>query len=835
MPHDMMLDDFDDAGAWKLSVSDDVKAGLRAADGEQGKALCIDFDFGKVTGYVAASRELPIEFPARYEFAIRLRGDALPNAFQMKLVDAGGVNVWWGHKSDYRFPTDWQTLKFRQRDIEFAWGPTTDRALRRTAVVELVIASGSGAGKGSVCFDRLDLRILPAISPTPPAPRAMASSSMPGHAAMNAVDGQPETDWQPATSGGSSAALTIDYGEPRDFGVLALRWRPGAAASRYTIALSDDGERWRGERRIDRARGDMQLHWLPDSEARFVRIKLDEPGPRIVALAEVELRSTVDANAFFANLAKEAPRGRYPRGFIGQQTYWTVLGVDGGRIASLLSEDGVLEPVPGIGALEPFLVVDGKAFSWADVGTTHTLRDGDLPMPSVHWRAGDVTLDIDAFGEGSPDAAQAIANYALRNEGKQERHVSLALAWRPFQANPPTQFLAHPGGTSPVDALDWDGHALVVNGVPRARPLVAPTSIRLEPLAAGPVGDWLDEAAVSPTPVRVVDPAGGASAVLRFDLVLQPGERRHVAVAMPVSGTPIVPVPADVAALQARVAAHWRERLGRVRITGPAEVEDIARTLRTALGHILVNRSGPALQPGPRAYARSWIRDGALTSSALLRLGQDDVARDFLLWYAPFQFENGKVPCCATVRGADPVPENDSDGEFAFAATDLWRYTHDAATAGSLWPHVRRAIDHMETLRQSERTAANLAPDRRLYFGLMPPSISHEGYSDRPAYSYWDDFWAATGYRSAVALAEGLGFAGDAARIRSQGDEFVVDLVASLRASTTHHGLDVLPGAADRGDVDPTSSTVALNPGGLLGTLPENLVRNTFERYWRDF
>ena len=45
----------------------------------------------------------------------------------------------------------------------------------------------------------------------------------------------------------------------------------------------------------------------------------------------------------------------------------------------------------------------------------------------------------------------------------------------------------------------------------------------------------------------------------------------------------------------------------------------------------------------------------------------------------------------------------------------------------------------------------------------------------------------------------------------------------------------MLPGAADRGDVDPTSSTVALSPGGLLRTLPDALVRNTFERYWRDF
>jgi hypothetical protein len=292
---------------------------------------------------------------------------------------------------------------------------------------------------------------------------------------------------------------------------------------------------------------------------------------------------------------------------------------------------------------------------------------------------------------------------------------------------------------------------------------------------------------------------------------------------------------AGVAAAEERAAAHWRARLDGVRITGPVEVEDIARTLRTALGHILVNRSAAALQPGPRAYARSWIRDGALTSSALLRLGQDDVARDFLLWFAPFQFANGKVPCCATARGADPVPENDSDGEFAFAAADLWRYTRDEATARVLWPHVRRAVEHMNALRTSERSQANLTPDRRAYFGLMPPSISHEGYSDQPAYSYWDDFWTAIGYRSALELAQALGLTDDATRIAGQRAEFLADLVASLSASTKLHALDVLPGAADRGDVDPTSSTIALSPGGLLGTLPDALVRNTFGRYWRDF
>ena len=114
------------------------------------------------------------------------------------------------------------------------------------------------------------------------------------------------------------------------------------------------------------------------------------------------------------------------------------------------------------------------------------------------------------------------------------------------------------------------------------------------------------------------------------------------------------------------------------------------------------------------------------------------------------------------------------------------------------------------------------------------PPTSHP-IADKPAYSYWDDFWTAIGYRSAVELAQALGLADDASRIAAQRDEFLHDLLASISASTTLHRLDVLPGSADRGDVDPTSSTVALSPGGLLGTLPDALVRNTFERYWRDF
>ncbi len=846
LAQDHLLDDFENLAAWKLSATDDVKASLRSAEGSQGRALCIDFDFGKVTGYISAGRAMTIDYPARYELTMNVRGDAPPNALQFKLVDASGENVWWGQRPEFRFPAEWQPLKFRQRQIEFAWGPAADRSLRRTQTIELVIASGSGAGKGSACFDRLTLRELPAMPPPIPAPLLL-----PG-------------------------ALGVDYGVRREFGALALRWKPGAEAEAYGIELSDDGTHWRRVRHVDRARGAMQVHWLPETEARFVRIVPDVGDGRGVALDAIEPRDAASANAYFMQLAQDAPRGTYPRAYVGEQSYWTVFGVDGARTAALMSEDGVIEPVPGAGALEPLLLAGGRVMSWADARITHSLRDGDLPMPSTHWRLGDgrsegkrgstadagkdardaqLTLDIAAFGHGTPDAAQAIARYTVRNLSKRVQDVTLALAWRPFQANPPTQFLAHPGGASGIDTMAWKGRALAVNGAPRLQAISAPSGVRLEPLAAGPAGDWLADkrsttanaASTEHTGTAVnakgaatlTDPAGFASATLRYDLHLRPGERREITVALPISGQPTAPTQTEVARAETQVAAQWRERLDRVRITGPADVADVVRTLRTALGHILVNRSGLALQPGARAYARSWIRDGALTSSALLRLGHEAEARDFLRWFAPFQFGNGKVPCCASARGADPVPENDSDGEFAFATDELYRYTRDEAIARVLWPHVQAAIGHMEVLRASERTAKNLEPERRAYFGLMPPSISHEGYSDKPAYSYWDNFWAATGYRSAAQLAHSLGLADDARRIAAQGDEFGADLLASITESTRQHRLDVLPGAADRGDVDPTSSTIALSPGGFYGgspgALPDALVRNTFDRYWRNF
>jgi hypothetical protein len=224
-----------------------------------------------------------------------------------------------------------------------------------------------------------------------------------------------------------------------------------------------------------------------------------------------------------------------------------------------------------------------------------------------------------------------------------------------------------------------------------------------------------------------------------------------------------------------------------------------------------------------------------MMASSLLRLGHANIAADFLRWYAPHQFDDGKVPCCVDDRGADPVPEHDSGGELIFLTAELYRYTDDRGLLEAMWPHVDRAARHLEALRQSERQDTNLAPDRRHFFGLLPASISHEGYSEKPMHSYWDDFWALKGYEDAEMIAGVLDRTEARTRLSAQGTEFRQDLHASLRASMAVHGISYVPASAELGDFDPTSTTVAVAQQGAGPLLPLEVLRSTYERYWGEF
>ncbi|WP_213602524.1 discoidin domain-containing protein [Pseudoxanthomonas japonensis] len=831
-----VLDGFDDPSTWRVVTSNQVSGALRLVDGVDGKAMCLDYDFNGVSGHAGIQRDLPMAYPANYQFGFQLRGDSPRNDLQFKVIDASGDNVWWVNRPKYEYPTVWTPVRYKQRHIDKAWGPDPDRVLRRSTKLEFTVYNNAG-GKGSVCFDQLTFQPLPVDDGTPLTGKASASVAFPAGAAALAIDGKADTAWSADLHGDKDPQLTLDLGKLREFGGLVLRWKPEQHASDYLVQLSDDGVRWRDARTVVDGNGGNDYLALPESEARYVRLTIGDGPGRSFALAELEVKPLAFAahpNDLIKAMAAESPKGWFPRGFSGEQPYWTIVGLDGGREQGLIGEDGAIEIAKGGISVEPFVQVDGRWIGWSDVQATQSLQDRYLPMPTVAWKHPDFALATTAFATGKPGDSRVVARHRLTNTGTTSREYVLALAVQPWQVNPPSQFLNTTGGFSPITDLALRDGVVSVNGRDSMR-FAEPDAVLASRFDEGLIRERLAsmDDTVDGTAAQVAGESTGlASAAVLYRITLAAGESRDIDWVAPLEGALLAKI--DAARDQQATATMWRGKLGEMNLQVPAEGQAVADTLRTALAHMLISRIGPRLQPGTRSYSRSWIRDGAMISEGLLRLGRPEVVKEYVEWYAPYQFKNGKVPCCVDDRGSDPVPENDSHGELIFNIAEYYRYTGDKAFLRKMWPHVQGAFAYMEELRLSERTEANRAVNAAFY-GMMPASISHEGYSAKPMHSYWDNFWALRGYKDAVEVADALGQTAESKRIAASRDQFRDDLYASLQAATKLHGITYLPGAAEIGDFDPTSTTIALAPGGEQGKLPADLLHGTFERYWTEF
>lgn len=831
-----MLDAFVTADEWAPVASPGVALGLSA----DGGALRLDVDFGEGGGYAIARKAFALRLPERYAFRYRLRaerpgGGAPPvQDFEFKLVDASGENVWWHNRRRFRYPAAWTALATRDRHVGFAWGPQGGGRPEEVAAVEFVVTAVEG-GRMTVWLDDFTFERLPDEPPLYVPPTAAASS---GDAAI-ALDNDPATAWGAASG---PQTLTLDLGARRELGGVALDWR--TPPSSYNVTLSNDGATWSDRFEVAGAHAGRALIPLPESEARFVR--LDVEGPSALGEATVlPVGATASPTTTLMTAAALAPPGRFPRHFAAEQGYWTVVGVDGDDEEALVGEDGHVEVRRGGPSLEPFLYHDGRLLGWYEADTTvHSLERGDLSIPTVERRHGDLRLKVTAFVDGAPGRSELWVRYRVENVGAQADTARLFVALRPFQVNPPPQFLGTAGGAAEVRRLVPGSAGFFVDSTTFVLDLGFADAIGAAAFAQGDVTAWLAAGTVPPR-AAVEDPAGLASGALAYDLVLAPGEVEENVVMVrlsPLDRPPFIArEDADIFAAVAEqrqrdVASAWAARLdAAAQIVLPPEQNDLAETVHTTLAYVLINRDGPRIQPGSRSYDRSWIRDGALTSSALLRFGLSGLPEAFARWYAPFQGADGFVPCCVGRLGADWTLEHDSHGQLLFLIAEVHRYTGDDAFLHEMWPHVLKAAAIMDALRHRRMTPVYRADSLRAYYGLLPESISHEGYSAKPMHSYWDQLFALRGLKDAVYVAEALGEDEEAARLAAQRDAFAADLGASYRRAMATHAITYLPGSVELGDFDATSVTVAMDPVDAGEVLPQGALEATFERYWGFF
>ena len=839
--HAQVLETFDSASAFQSLPSDGVTLALRSDSGVVGSALRFDFDFHGHAGYAVARRSFALGMlPPNWALTLQVRGSARPNTLELKLVDSTGQNVWWMRRIALDVSPTWRQLRFRPSDLRFAWGPLGGGSPRGIAALEISVTAGQG-GRGWIALDQLALAALPRPVADNVRPRVTASSSAASaspdrvipadfNASPRGIATEDErARWHSAVDG--AQWLKLDFGGPRQLSGVVLDWSDEDWPLDYDVESSDDGRTWTVQRVVRHGAGGRRFVHLPGLETARLRLTLRRSS-RGAGYGMREVHVLADSAAatrssFLERVAQASVAGEWPRPLTGQQSYWTIVGIPRDERDALFSEDGNVESRPGSFSVEPFLHDGTRLLTWKDGTTSHSLDDGTLPIPTARRVTDAIEVATTSFATGTPGHSVVWIRYRVVNRRPIARMVQLFATIRPMQVNPPWQFLGTPGGAASVRTIRWNGRALVVNDTDLVVAVTPPTRVGVSAFDAGSVVERM-HTGVLPAVGEVIDATELAEGALSWALALAPRDSADVWLALPAPGDEFTPTTNPLAAAR----AIWQRELGAVQVSLPADGAPLARTLRSALAYVLINARGPAIQPGTRSYRRSWIRDGALTSAALLRLGHAADVRAFLDWFAPFVFANGKVPCCVDARGADPVTENDADGELLFLAAEYWRFTSDSATIVRHWPTLSRVAAHLDSLRQSRRTAQYRTPDSLLVFGLLPPSISHEGYSAKPAYSYWDDWWGVRGLEDAGTLARVARDSAVSTRYRAAGREMRREVVASVALAMARHHIATLPGAAELGDLDPTSSTIVVEPVQALEDLPPAAVAATFDSAW---
>jgi len=871
VPQPRVLDTFETREGWGTFPSDGVKMSLILSGGVSGRGLSLGYDFDGKAGYAIARKAFPIGTPSgNWSFSFKARGNMRPNTLEFKLVDESGENVWWYTIQEFQPTGTFETVAIRQRQVRFAWGPIGGGPPRDIATIEIVVTAGSG-GNGTLTIDDLVFTALPVDVPVTRIANAIATQTAEGSEPAYAIDSDSVTVWSATAPSGNDAPaivaspralttqpmLTLDLGGIRTYGGMVVHWAPNQHARYVVVDSSNDGTTWNEAGRLINVRGGRSYLPIADGSSRFLRLRLSggAPASQRYAIRSVSVRPLAFAatpTALMASLAKDAPRREFPRALHDEQVYWSVIGVSGGQSEALLSEDGQLELSKRGPSLEPFLRIGGKLLSWADVTPTQSLMDDVRPIPSVTWRADSTTLIVTAFAAGTVANSSTYARYRIINHARSRLRGNFWLALRPLQVNPSWQFLNTPGGAARVDSLSWNGSVLRANAALRITPLTQPVRVGVATFDGGEAASWIRDTQLPPA-TRVVDHRSLASAVMSWAYDIAPGDSTDIVVASVLdgrgdplrvpAGTPSL-VRTAAAARVRQVARTWARDQDAVTIHLPTTAPPLVAAIKANLAWILINRDGAGIQPGSRSYERSWIRDGSLTAEALLRLGRSAEAKQFAEWYAPYQYPSGKVPCCVDARGADPVDEHDSHGQLIHLIHEVWRYTGDREFARTMWPHVVRSVQFMDSLRSTHLTKAYEDDTLRMralragdkdslsmYRGLLPASISHEGYSAKPMHSIWDDGFALLGYREAVDLAAFLGEREAAVRFGKSLAEFDNHFHHALYTAMERNQIAYIPGSIELADFDATSTTTLLSPGDGFG-MPADALRATFARYY---
>lgn len=841
-----LIEGFENVKDWKIFQSDGVESSIKKVIGRNGNAIRFEYDFTKGAGYGGIQKLLSFELPENYQFTFYLRAYSPNNNFEIKFLDESGDNVWWMNNRNYSFPSEWTKFTIKKRHIDFAWGPKEDKSFKNFNRIEFTIASFSG-GKGWIELDDLYFEQLPDEQQTKPEP-IITASSQPSNEFLvkNIFDGDYNTKWLSAES--KEEKISIDFKTHREIGGFIIDWDEENFPQQYEIYLSDSNQRWNKVYDVNSNSNQRSYIRVLNAEGQKAKVVLKNSSNKKFGIRELRIlepKYSEDLNKFFINIANDYPRGYFPRYFYNEKSYWNVIGVKSDYKEALINEEGLIEVDKLRFSVEPMLFVDDKLITWNDVELEQSLEDEYLPIPIVNWKNSKINLQIKAFASGKANENSTLyCLYKITNNSNSIKKGKFFLLLRPFQVNPFYQSLNLAGGVSGINSISIKDSLIKVDSNKYVYVLSNYNEAGAIKFDSGNIISLLSEGEIPETKF-VKDDLKLASGIISYNYELLPNESKEVVIAIPFyennlnekfsrdETTNLNIVKEELT----KVKDDWNKTLSHIKFNLPESAKKIVNTYKSNLAYILINRDGQGIQPGSRSYERSWIRDGSLTSSALLKSGIVNEVREFIDWYSDYQYDNGKIPCVVDKRGADPVPEHDSHGEYIFLLKQYFNFTNDTSILIKHNSRILKAVEYMKSLIDERSTDHyKYGNDSvRAYYGILPESISHEGYSAKPMHSYWDNFFALRGLKDATDIQLILGNESEYQRIKSIRDKFKNDLYNSLSLAMKTRNIDYIPGCVELGDFDATSTTIALYPVNEKINLPQPYLSNTFDKYFEFF
>ncbi|QDU32768.1 F5/8 type C domain protein [Poriferisphaera corsica] len=661
------------------------------------------------------------------------------------------------------------------------------------------------------------------------------------------LDSDLESVWRADLSKGEAEVL-VDLGQVFPVTGLRIDWAEGYA-KRMVAESSLDGKAWRVIGEMDEGRGQLDYLLGELRDAQYLRMRFwdaqSEDG--VIGVRELTLRGPgeeMTPMAAYQIAAMKAEAGYYPPSVSKQQVYWTVTGVPNDGEESLLDEYGNLEAKTRAPILMPYRVSEGKVYHAQNAaGIEQRLAKGHLPLPKVTWRHADVDMDIEAITAGAENKSTTYVRYRLTNKTERDLSGTLNLLLRPVQINPPWQH----GGFAPIKKLGFvesvsGRQVILVNDEPVYVTLNGEPRFDAKVFRHGDIIERLLEDNKGESARQFEDKEGMLSAAVSYDYSLKPNQQIDYMIAVPlhegsdIEGNEFTSAAFDL--LKRGLIRDWEERLGRVEFS--VNDREIMDTVKAQIAYILINQDGHAIQPGSRNYNRSWMRDGSITATAMMRMGLLEQAIDYINWYkrsgiAEDGLVNPILNTDGTVNdwfGADL--EYDSQGQYLYLLMTYYRLTHDKQFLTENYETIRRVLKKTEELRLGTTSGSYMADvehgDR--FRGILLPSISHEGYSE-PMHSYWDNFFALQGWEAGRFAAMEMGDQETADWALAQYGKLYEGLLRSITQTIEYKKISYLPASADLGDADPTSISIAFFPCNQQQLLPEAELAYTYDHYVR--